>query len=260
MLTALLPPAQLPAAPAALARLTPGTERARGHSRSCQTAPELPAQRRLFLTSQHFVTRLLCSDNSSDDQSRPRARSLPNLLPPHRSAGAAPARAHRSAPCFSLHLHPHLPRASTADLQQPRCRARASPALISTQQRHTLTQEGNGDEVAPAAAPNLAKQQLLCIGAVSHHPLQSAGRGTLSPAAQHQNPSLVALWGVPSAGGLQALVPMVLLTQPKRSRELSCGRAWLPFCLGMQFIASVLPSMHQFLIQIQTQVKVSPVI
>lgn len=53
---------------------------------------------------------------------------------------------------------------------------------------------------------------------------------------------------------LRALVPVVHPT------ELSCGRAWLPFCLVMQFIASVLPSMHQFLIQIQTQVKVSPVI
>lgn len=59
---------------------------------------------------------------------------------------------------------------------------------------------------------------------------------------------------------LKALVPMVHLAQPKRGGELGCSRAWLPFCLVMQFIASVLPSMHQFLIQIQTQVKVSPVI
>lgn len=59
---------------------------------------------------------------------------------------------------------------------------------------------------------------------------------------------------------LKALVPMVHPTEPKRSGELSCGKAWLPFCLVMQFIASVLPSMHQFLIQFQTQVKVSPVI
>lgn len=173
---------------------------------------------------------------------------------------------HHSAPCSSLHLHLRLPWASTADLRKPKRHARASTALIYTQQRHTLTQEGNGDFSSSIQCPKPGKAAPLCIGSVSH----TQGNWALPRLlGEHPQPSSTAPKPNPCgtlqqilgcAKCLKPLVPMVHLTKPKRSGELSCGRAWLPFSLVVQFIASVLPSMHQFLIHIQTQVKVSPVI
>lgn len=119
---------------------------------------------------------------------------------------------------------------------------------------------------APASgAPNLARQWPCHV---AHRNWQSHLMVLEEVPSPKQNSTKTVLWGelwdsavgfggvkcfkAQSPGGHSAFC----LTQPKPSGELKCGRTWLPFFLTIEFIAFVLPSMHQSLIQIQTHVKV----
>ena len=129
LLTSLLHPAQLPTSATSTDHIAaPGTEWA---LEDRQKLPDSPRASQLsggtLSLPSTLSLRLLCSENFSDDQSRPQAHSLANLRPTtDRPPVAPPGQARHSPPPFSLRPHTCLPKTGTARWGKPTRRSRAA--------------------------------------------------------------------------------------------------------------------------------------